>query len=468
MRGSIMRISMIVLSATAILGTLSACSKSQIYGNSQTEYLSEAELQMEEISETVETEAAERVEDEAEPAYIPEKGSLFAVLPIYQNGEFIKIQNMGDGAEMLICQSNSADELKTYGLLLKESGFQFYAENQIDDNYYATWTDDQVTVTLLYTPELDYSVRIVAEPSGDLPGASPEKYIKVCDPLMTLVSTNYNGAENSGLCMIYRLSDGTFFIIDGGHNAQECADTIYETLVKLAPDPENIVITAWLITHTHNDHVMALFHFADTYADRVTVKQFISNVPSKEVVLSTKANEKNPGRYLEAVEKLGAELVEAHPGQIFYLADGVLEILYTWELYPVKASFIDNIGYNCTSLVFTLTMNGEKILHLGDCGPISSEVLTTAYSKNTLQAGILQVAHHGHRGATVELNQAISPKVALWATNNMSYTTNKAMSYNKVLEECVEYTYVAGREIYVFSLPFSPDEVEIWSAYGEE
>lgn len=412
------------------------------------------------------TAAGEPAAAETEPpVFTPEEDSLFAKLPSMEGGTWLESRDMGEGAELLIYESDSDALFEAYGTALAADGFALYAENQIDNNLYATWTDEELTVSLIYLPDYDGTTRVVAEPKGPLPDQQPEEFEKVCEPAMAMVSADFDRKRRNGMCFVYRTSDGSFIIVDGGFNDKACADAIYHTLTQMAPDPDNIVIAAWFISHAHGDHIGASFAFAENYGDQVTLESFIINFPSEDVFTSADANVQFVERYKANLRHYpDCRTVEAHPGQVFHIRDAVITMLYTWELYMANEQIT---WFNNTSLVFTMELGDSKIIQLGDCGPEESEILTRVYSGDTLDCDIAQVAHHGFLGTTVELNEKLTPDVVLWPTNQVNYKKSKDVPANAVFN-AVENCYVAGQEVCMFELPFRADQVKIWPAYAEE
>lgn len=399
------------------------------------------------------------------PVFTPEEGSLFAGLPSMEGGTWLESRDMGDGAELLVYESDSDALFEAYGAALAADGFTLYAENQIDNNLYATWTDEELTVSLIYLPDYDGTTRVVAEPKGPLPDLQPQEFEKVCEPAMAMVSADFDRKRRNGMCFVYRTSDGSFIIVDGGFNDKGCADAIYHTLTEMAPDPDHIVIAAWFITHAHGDHIGASFAFAENYGDQVTLESFIINFPSEDVFSSAEGNVKFVERHKANVLNYpDCQTVEAHPGQIFYIRDAVITMLYTWELYMANEQIT---WFNNTSLAFTIELGGSKIIQLGDCGPEESKILTQVYSDDTLDCDIAQVAHHGFLGTTVELNEKLTPDVVLWPTNQVNYKKSKDVPANAVFNG-VENCFVAGQDVCMFELPFRADQVKIWPAFAVE
>lgn len=417
-----------------------------------------------EVSTEVTTEAP--TEESTEETYVLSANSPLDGLPEYTYDSWEYYWDMGNGAEMLVYTAENGDGYTQYLTDLEAAGYTLYAENEIEGNLFSTWTDDDTNVTLMYSPGLE-NVRILAEPAGALPGLEADNVYTDAgvENVITMVGVNYDGETTNGMCFIYRLCDGSFIIVDSGFNQTACADAIYETLCELAPDPDNIVIASYFITHAHADHVGGFYAFASAYADKVTVEQIVYNYPTAE---SFTLSDTSTGHITKTLQHAayfeGAEIIEAHPGQVFYLRDLVIEILYTWDLYP--SNTIDYM--NNSSLVFTITFDdadSTQMIHLGDCGPYTSRILMLMYNE-TLKSDIIQVAHHGYKGASEVLNIAIDADVILWPASQAIYSKElyDASFRNRPFWNA-ENLYVADTIATVIPIPFDAEAVQTWELY---
>ena len=386
------------------------------------------------------------------------------------------------GGEMLMFMDVPDDKgLIAYEKTLENQGFRLYAENDMAGNQYATWISDEIVVTLMYLPNYQ-RVNIIAEPMRDLPLLETENVYEDLgiENSVILVSTQFVGKQ-IGMCLMFQLCDGSFIIVDSGfgwdfdERGEEYADywqnnakEIYHTLEKLSPDRDHdgdkdqkdIVIAAWFFTHPHLDHIGGFIPFAELYADQVTLEQAVINFPNYEthklfINDRYEAGEKADavaaaiGRVQDAVAEFeGAKLIEAHAGQRFFLRDAVVEMLYTWELEP---EMIERM--NSSSLVFSVELGETRTMVLGDCGNTSSNVLTDLYG-NFLKSDFQTVAHHGHTGATRELNLTIDADIILWPAGDEDYRTYKNKDYNVPFFNTVS-NYIAGDRVTVIPLPYT-------------
>jgi hypothetical protein len=420
-----------------------------------------AQTATEEINTEEQSTAAPVINEEYEP-YTVGEDSLFAEVPVYSYDKFVEHRNMG-GAEMLMFSRALTEEgYLEYGERLEAAGFACYAENEIEENLFTTWVRDELVLTAIYMN--DYTkVHLIAEKTDDLPGLIDENFYEDLgiENLVVQISADFDGETRNGMCYVYRLCDGSFIIVDSAFYREECADAIYETLYRLAPDPDKIVIAAWFLTHAHGDHIGGFQAFAEKYADLVQLERVIYNYPAVKDFLDcdvTTNHIKNTQKACAHYEEL--EVIEAHPGQKFYIRDAEIEMLFTWELLVDKVDY-----FNDTSLVFSIKLGDELIMQLGDCGPETAQVILYLYGKY-LKSDIVQVAHHGYQGASALLYRRIDADVALWPSTGYNYLRQEGRKDNQPLKD-VEAMYLAERLVTVIPLPYDGEDIQTWNAYED-
>lgn len=386
------------------------------------------------------------------------------------------------GGEMLVFKSvSSAAAMEQYENDLEEAGYMLYAENDLGGNLYATWVTDEYVVTLTYLPNWS-QFNILVEPMRALPGLEEENVYKnlEVDNKVILLTCGYIGNAN-GMCVIYQLCDGSFIIEDSGYGYgyhtkagyedywQNQAKEIYSTLEKLAKESgvNDIVIAAWFFSHPHWDHIGGFIPFADLYADQVKLEKVIFNWPNYDTLQQMIVN---PGQKMnhyidvieESVEKFdGADIVESHAGQTYYIRDAVIDVLCTWELQTEWSdSWVSVNEGNAISQILDIKLGSERIIMLGDSGISSTATTEQLYSADFLEADFLQVAHHGYNGSfTKNLNEMVNPDVVLWPNDTLS-SANLAKNFAEIPEEI----YYHNRQITVIPLPYTGEEnVEYWS-----
>ncbi len=402
------------------------------------------------------------------PTYELTDGSPLTTLPEYTYDPWEKYWDMEKGAEMLLFKAESGDGYTQYLNDLEGAGFTLYAENDIVDNRFSTWVNDELHVTMMYLPSQN-SVRILAEPSSvGLPTREEDNVYTDAgvENVMVQMGTSYDSNTNNGMCYIYRLCDGSFIIVDAGFNESVCADELYNTLVKLAPDENNIVIAAWFITHAHTDHVGGFYQFTDKYVSgksNITLEQMIYNYPTENSFNLSGTSTNHISKIENYISKYPNEvsIVEAHPGQKFYIRDAEVEMLYTWDMFNTKSI----IYMNNSSLLFSVTLGDTKIIMTGDCGPLAAPIIEQCYGEY-VACDIIQVAHHGTTGSSMALNALYQADIVLWPTTYSMYGARKGGG-NAVFGEAT-YQYVADDDAWMIPLPFDPERVENWPLYGSE
>ena len=205
----------------------------------------------------------------------------------------------------------------------------------------------------------------------------------------------------NGMCYIYKLSDGSAVIIDGGFNTKACRENIMNTLkaldiVKNAQGEYRI--TAWILTHGHKDHRAAFTGVGNNYADKIELSYVLYNFPVSPGPLTTSTfdllnfEEKLANNYPEA------QHVIAHAGLSYHFGNLTVQVLYSPEMLYAPDTTIGY--YNDTSLIFIADCAGARTLYMGDAGEIAAETVFAAYEPTAFDADMLQITHHGFNTGT--------------------------------------------------------------------
>lgn len=351
-------------------------------------------------------------------------------LPKFDGKALTGAIDIGQGSKLYIISNTTAQKYLAYTTLLTNSGFEFYTMNSIADNEFCTFTSATQIVNVMFYKNLN-EVRITVDDRQklDLPGLKEENvYSAVSTPSFTMMGISDAGYPG-GMSFIYKLSDGTFFIIDGGICANrigsnQCSgdpsvNRLFKTLQTLADDPNNIVISGWLVTHIHNDHAGAFIDMAEKpeYLAKVSIKKLIYSQPAD----SDMKDGNQPKRLTwmtDAISKLhDLKVVKAHAGQEFNFADLKLTILGNYEL--VKPTSITS--HNNSSTVSVVEFGGKKMLFLADAEGDLNAKLDAIYG-SWLNSDILQVAHHGYNNTNAGIvYKHVSPDIVLWPIQSSDF-----------------------------------------------
>ena len=295
--------------------------------------------------------------------------------------------DVGDGAYMMMTIEAAQTDYLDYIAKLTRGGFTRHAENVMGSIVCSTYVGFDAVVNVTYSPKYDNTLRIVVEPLSNttLPMLAPEKYEVKVTPQLTMVNPN-------NLCMIYRLSNGEFVILDSGSGGLQ--KPIYDVLT--ADGNEHPVVAAWLFSHFHQDHTGGFVSLVedDELFKNVTIKSVVYNWPQKMVKDTSLywVDQANLAKWERLIDKTGARRYQARTGQKYYFADAEVEVLWTFEdIMPYNLLF-DDTNVSCSG--YQLSIAGQKHMLLGDT---CHEEMHSAYHRlgDYLKSDLVQLAHHG-------------------------------------------------------------------------
>ena len=386
-----------------------------------------------------------------------------------------KAYNSGQGSKTYIKDSANKSTFEALCKKLETNGLKKYTTNAIGSNLYATYVTKTQIVHVMFFPNKS-QIRTAVDNRGigtdgkfSLPGLSGEnKYKKTTESKMIVCDIG-NADWPGGMCIIYKLSDGRFFIVDAGIGGVmsdgrnfigSSSSWIYETLAKHAADPKNIQVAAWLITHPHSDHAGGLYDMAlGYYGKKGGSKHTVMPKEIKEYIkidtLIYNAPDNLPdcnreGWIPKIIEQFKIKnVVKAHAGQKFYYADLTFTIYGSLDIMIEDESKCGDT--NEFSLSIKTEFNGKTALLLGDSDKIPNKQLAIIY-KNELKADILQLAHHGY-GDTgdSDVNSYCNPSWVLWVVSNGDLRSNYNINVNSSIASLKGVTnYKPGTDNLVF------------------
>ena len=411
----------------------------------------------------------------------------------------------GDGGYTYIYENVGKTVYDHCCATISAAGYARYTANEITGLALPDWYVYNPSMTLISdTAKIDIDlhtgmnrmyINVTPRSASVLPQREAKSYIKPEGNYPTMW-VQY-GLEDiskveASMGYIIRIADGSFIIIDSGEYIDGVEVRMYNILKKLAPDPNNIVISAWMITHAHSDHIGGFWKFANKYANDKTIKlkQFIYNFPDDSKLCEDWMASEQKGT-LNNAKKLGAELLKVHTGNVLYYADIKINILYTQENY-LSANANGIMGdYNGASIVTQFVMaDGTKVL-VGADHPVSGsyngvnwcENALVKYYGTALESKVVTTFHHGFGGgANDSIYSVIKPKVVLWDVdeyritkdaNGNSYSTSlNAVSHNSYFTtngaaNGVKYYTASGSSVTVLQFANGNPSVKRYSTYNE-
>ena len=382
--------------------------------------------------------------------YTEEQLKSYIEVPEYNGRKFSEFSvDLGQNSVMHIAKRTNAEEYDKYITSLYAAGFKYYTSNTIGNNEYFTFSTDSQIVTAMYL-DASKETRVIVDNRANyaLPGLERDNdYAEVTDPSFTVTGIGATGWPG-GMGYVYKLVDGTFFIIDGGIDASNSNSTtsamwLFATLQELADDPDNIVISGWLITHIHVDHLGAFVDMAkdSKYTDKITVKKVIYNQPNDREMSRAGISDRAPWMQRALNVWKPESIIKAHPGQVYYFCDLKVTVLGSQDILMPDT----NSSHNNLSVVTMVEYNGFRALYLGDAEGLMNAALEKHYGDN-LECEILQLAHHGYNGTGAgPVYKIADPIIVLWPVNTAHYKgIVKNVSFNQMFFEPGVTNHVAG------------------------
>lgn len=370
----------------------------------------------------------------------------------------------------------SLSNYNSYIDTLLNSGFVKYSENAIDGNSFATLVNKKTTVTAYYIKN-EATIRVIAEPIGDLyPREKDNVYIDYKKQNLLTAIKGDKSLEESSMSYVIRLDDGSFIIIDGGTGTGLDPSNLWKTLKAQTLNGEKPVISAWIFTHCHEDHIGNFSVFSEQYHDSVIVERIYYNFQTEEDILKgngavmvTDPSEKYvPYRYnnfKKVIKTYYSDVpkVTPHTGDKYYIKNAVIDILYTHEdQVPDVIKTMNN-----SSTVFRIDINGQSMLITGDIesGTILDKIV--ARYPNYVKCDFVQAPHHGITNH-LPFYQAVNPTYFLLPINHTGYNTvldnenGKNPANYWLAHESTKMRHVitpGGRTVSI-PLPFNPSDSE--------
>ena len=382
---------------------------------------------------------------------------LLEDIPRYDGGIFADVFESAYGMQIVSIQNTNANEYNSYLTKISTDGFTPYTDNVIGKNLFATYQNDKYVLTAMYLDSIG-ETRIILEKQGksSLPALKEENVYTPTgvESSITQIGLEESTGRQNGMSYVIKLADGSFIVIDGGDPTQGAVDQFYEVMDSLSDGADNITIASWILTHAHNDHLGLLYMLINDakFHEKFTVEQFIWSKAGDKQLASL-----GEGSSLDYVDQLfakvkGAKVVNAHPGQQFFIRNAVYTVYSTINL--TEPITIDNL--NDTSMVGRLVIDGKSIMFPGDVHAISTDKIASIYT-TSLKSDVVQVIHHGYQGGTASFYSRVDPLTVLWPLGMKNYSTAEApntpmktWSYSAWLfseDSNVQNIYVAGSEV---------------------
>ena len=219
---------------------------------------------------------------------------------------------------------------------------------------------------------------------------------------LTMLANKDNDSQN--MSFIFDTGEG-LIVVDGGWEDNG------ESLLKEIKAHGGHV-SAWLITHPHSDHALALAYILNKHPKDIIIDGIYYSFFDRDWYA---ANDEESLPVYDALTAGFAKISKdkLHPdikaGDVIEVGKAKIQVIN--NAYKIKA----NSG-NSSCVCYMISMNGTNVVLLGDLSLAAGQCLMDDIDLASLKCDIVQVAHHGQDGVGYSFYKQLAPKVMMWPT----------------------------------------------------
>lgn len=217
--------------------------------------------------------------------------------------------------------------------------------------------------------------------------------------------------DTIGNSYVIRTVNGKVIVMDGGYEAEK--DYLRGFIDALGGK-----VDAWIISHPHDDHIMALVALLDNPKGLKIEKIYHSRFSTDALIDGeSESTAQITRKFYSQLDKATDIVVEdCHPGDEFEI-DGVnFKILS--EQNP---EFAQRNPYNNSSMVVKMWDREKSFIFLGDLGVEGGQKLLDSQYAGDLECDYLQMAHHGQAGCDKKFYETVKFRACLWPSPTWVY-----------------------------------------------
>lgn len=222
--------------------------------------------------------------------------------------------------------------------------------------------------------------------------------------------------EGQNLSIIVKTMSGELIIFDGGR--KEDAEFLANVIMDMGSK-----VNSWFITHSHDDHVGAIYEILDKYKDDIFVENIYYKFPDFKWAYDLLGNdagaipliEERFEKYKSYIEEKKIEFeVKIHDNIYMndtYYIDGI-NVRVMNDMYQ-----IDDDPINNSSVAYKVNIGDKALMILGDLSYEGGNRLLED-NPNNMKSNFVVMAHHGQGGVGKEVYDAINPEYCIWCTTH--------------------------------------------------
>ena len=298
-------------------------------------------------------------------------------------------------------------------------GFSVYAENRLENNRYVTLSQEKTMLHAYYIPA-EQKLRVIADDFTVQFPAVPQETVYRCETKLWMIETDHTYID-CGMCFVLQCADYSFFVIH-----------VCKCMYFLKENYNDVVIESFYYNTTDPNGRDSHFWGA---GNRAIMRQFDA-----------------------AAESSGIPIVKLHSGQHFYVRNLSVDVLCTHEdVYPESLE-----NYNDCSTVLMIEAEGCRICIPGDAGMQESDCMTTRFTEKTLHCDVMQQAHHGHFGTSVQFYTLANAKLVLFPNTQIIFDQDLPVyEANRAAIALADDYHVSSNGTVEVPLPYNKDTVRV-------
>lgn len=329
---------------------------------------------------------------------------IFASVPVMsgENITFSDVKDMGGGDYQIWAYDTSLSEYQNYLTLLEEEGFKKYVDNGEDGLeghvYTAHYLKKELLVVATYYTQMEDTMITVSENT-----ALSENLIYSEE----YVANNKSGAKTTltmqelylaGNSFIFQLKDGSFIVNDGGD--ENDLPYLLDYLESLTPGGQKPVVEAWVVTHSHRDHMGVFVAFSQnaTWSNRIYVENVYFTEASSVAHETTDAATSALTFYSKSIpstfknsEGKATNVYRMREGERYYFNDITMDVVYEQSMLAHE----EWKTWNATSTALMYTIDGQKVFMTADIDYECQMMLLDIFPDEYFDLTVYQTPHHG-------------------------------------------------------------------------
>lgn len=301
---------------------------------------------------------------------------------------------------------------------LNKFNVQFAKGGAITEGSKVSWSSSQITVGYGNTIIPDKGTYKMTAKSGSssitvtVQAVKNQPVIHQLCPYSQMLGNSY----------VIKTKNDKLIVIDGGGVHFNDRGYLYEELQRIS-NKEVPEIEAWFLSHPHDDHVTEFTYLVNETSNKIVINNVYFNLPSKSFMNSSES-----GKYSYIIDDIkaaydklyGAGSYDAIKGKNAFEGDVITIDGIKFEILMTVTDAENETNINDTSMIFSATIEGQKVLFLGDAYVNEGKRLLDKYG-NSLKSDVVQMAHHGQAGVREDVYKAIRPSVCLWPSADWVY-----------------------------------------------